>query len=129
MPKILIREIGQILVYVVFGVIAAITRFELLLYFAFGFVIATAIPSILLGYGFKGIKPAIQVGNSKYEKFRGLPIANGIWGIIHLVLAFFIYLNIKDKYQIGLNIETLLIFLGFCIIYIINSISQKTERA
>ena len=129
MPKILIREIIQILVYAVFGVIATITRFEFLLYFAFGFVIATAIPSILLGYGFKGIKPAVQVGNSKYEQFRGLPIANGIWGILHLVLAFFILLNIKDKYQIGLNVETLLVLLGFCFIYIINSLAQKVERA
>jgi hypothetical protein len=128
-PKILVSEIGQILVYIVFGVIAAITKFELLLYFAFGFIIATSIPSILLGYGFKGIKPAIQVGNSKYENFRGLPIANGIWGFMHLVLAFFIYLNIKGKYQIGLNIETLLIFIGFCSIYFMVSISQKSERA
>ena len=128
MPKILISEIVQILFYIVFGVIAAITEFELLLYFAFGFVIATSLPSILLGYGFKGIKPAMKVGNSKYEKFRGLPIANGIWGIMHLVLAFFIYTNIKGKYQIGLNIESFLIFIGFCSIYCMFSISQKSER-
>jgi len=127
MPKILVSEIGQILIYIVFGVITAITKFELLLYFAFGFVIATSIPSILLGYGFKGIKPAMQVGNSKYEKFRGLPIANGIWGIMHLVLAFLIYLNIKGKYHIELNIETILIFVGFCSIYFTVSISQKYE--
>lgn len=48
---------------------------------------------------------------------------------MHLVLAFFIYLNIKGKYQIGLNIETLLIFIGFCSIYFMVSISQKPEKA
>jgi len=128
MPKILISEIVQILIYVAYGIIVALTKWNILLYFAFGFVIATSIPSLLLGYGFKGIKPAIPVGNSKYEQFRGLPIANAIWGIIHLVIGFFIYLNIKGKFQLGLNIETVLIAIGFCCIYLMVSLSQNRDR-
>lgn len=129
MPRILISEICQLLIYAAFGVIAVLAEFELPLYFAFGFVIAVSIPSILLGFGFKGIKPAMKTGNTKYEKLRGLPIANGIWGVIHVIIAFFIYLNIKGKYHIGLNLETFLLFAGFCGIYFLFSLSQKPEAA
>lgn len=129
MPKILIREIIQITVYIAFGVFVTLTKFQILLYFALGFIIGTGIPSILLGYGFKGIKPAITVGHSRYEKFRGLPIANGIWGILHLVLAFFIYHSLKGKFHMGMNIETLFIAIGFCVVYMMVSITQKPEPA
>jgi hypothetical protein len=82
-----------------------------------------------LGYGFKGIKPAIPVGHSRYEKFRGSPIANGIWGMLHLILAFFIYHSVQDNFQIGMNIETLFITIGFCFIYLMVAITQKPESA
>ncbi|HEX3047820.1 MAG TPA: hypothetical protein VHY08_23915 [Bacillota bacterium] len=69
----------------------------------------------------------MSIGNSRYEKFRGTPIANGIWGVLHLVLAFFIYQSLKDKLQIGMNIETLFIAIGFCFIYLMVAITQKPE--
>ena len=128
MPKILISEIIQITIYIFFGVVVSLTKFDLLLYFGLGFVIATAIPSVLLGYGFKGIKPAMKTGSTKYEKFRGKPFANGLWGIFHIVLAFFIFVNIKYKYSFGINLETLLITIGFCFLYIIVSITQKSDE-
>ncbi len=59
MPEILKGEIIQLIIYAVFGVIAAVTRFKKMLFFGLGFVTATGIPSILLGYGFKGMKAAM----------------------------------------------------------------------
>ena len=83
-----------------------------------GFVIAIAIPSILVGYGIPGMKGLQDIGNSSYEIFRSLPIANGIWGIFHLLLAFAIYLKIKDDFNFGFNIKTILIIIGFCFVFI-----------
>ena len=124
MPAILRAEIIQLLVYIAFGIFVAVSRFKKPLYFALGFVLATGIPSVLLGYGFKGMHAAMAVGNSDYEKFRGLPVASGIWGLIHLILAFIIYLKIKDDFKLGLNLETALLAAGFCLIYIPVSILQ-----
>lgn len=129
MPKILISEIVQVIIYIVFGVVVTLTKFDLPLYFGLGFVLATCIPSILLGYGFKGIKPAMKTGNTNYEKFRGTAFSNGLWGLVHFILAFVIYLDIKDKFNTGLNLETFLIAMGFCCIYITVSISQKSDVA
>jgi len=97
------------------------------LYFAFGFVLAVGIPSVLLGYGFNGIKPSMPVGDSKYERFRGLPIANAIWGMFHLLLALAIFINIKEKFRPGFNLETFLIIIGFCLIYFLTSMSQNQK--
>ncbi|MBN1410368.1 MAG: hypothetical protein JW969_05955 [Spirochaetales bacterium] len=127
MPKILIMEIFQIVLYTVFGVVVMLTGLDLLLYFALGFAIAVSIPSLLLGYVFTGIKPAVQAGNSGYEKFRALPIANAIWGMGHLVVAFFIYLDIQEKFSLGINTETLLLAAGFLFAYLMVSLSQKKE--
>ncbi len=124
MPRILKAEIIQLLVYGVFGVFIAFSRFKKPLYFALGFIAAIGIPSLMLGFGFKGMKAAMAAGGSAYEKFRGLPIANGLWGIIHLTIAFIIYQKIKDEFEIGLNIQTLLLALGFCFVYIPLSIMQ-----
>lgn len=128
MPKILISELFQIMFYLVYAVIASVTQFEPMLYFAFGAVIATAIPSVLLGFGFKGMKPAMSVGNSAYEKVRGLPVASAVWGMLHVVLAFFIFIRIRHDYLLGLNIETLIVFLGFICMYFMASLSQSITR-
>ena|SRR5271157_5648091 len=124
MPEILMGEIIQLIVYIIAGVFIAVTRFKKLLYFALGFITAIGIPSIMLGFGFKGMKAAMAFGNSDYEKFRGLPVANGLWGILHLIIAFIIYLQIKEEFKIGLNIPTFLLGLGFCFVYIPLSIIQ-----
>ncbi len=118
MPKILIGEIVQILIYIFFGLFVTIFKFKKPLYFALGFVIAIAIPSMLIGYGVPGMKGLQDIGNSSYEMFRSLPIANGIWGIFHLLLAIVICLKIKDDFNFGFNIKTILIIIGFCFVFI-----------
>jgi hypothetical protein len=118
MPQILIGEIIQVSIYIGFGIFITLTKFKKPLYFSLGFVIALAIPSILVGYGVPGMRGVSQIGNSAYEIFRSLPIANGIWGIFHLILAVTIYSKIRDDYTPGFNINTLLIAIGFCFVYV-----------
>ena len=118
MSKILIGEAIQILIYFFFGLFVTVFKLKKPLYFALGFVIAIAIPSILVGYGVPGMKGLQDAGNSGYELFRSLPIANGIWGIFHLLLAFAIGLKIKEDFNFGLNIKTVLIIIGFCFVFI-----------
>jgi hypothetical protein len=117
MPEVLIGEIIQVLIYIGFGVFISITKFKKPLYFSLGFVIAIAIPSILIGYGVPGMRGVSQIGDSAYEVFRSLPVANAIWGIFHLILALIIYLKIRNDYQPGYNLNTMLIAVGFCFIY------------
>jgi len=118
MPRILIGEIVQVLIYFIFSIFIALTKFKKPLYFSLGFVIAIAIPSILIGYGVPGMRGVSQIGNSAYEVFRSLPIVNGIWGIFHLILAAVIYLKIRDDYKPGYNLNSLLIAIGFCFVYV-----------
>ncbi|MBN1638129.1 MAG: hypothetical protein JW866_04125 [Ignavibacteriales bacterium] len=118
MPRILIGELLQIVIYITFAIFIKISKFKKPLFVGLGFVVAVAVPSILVGFGVPGIRGVNEIGNTSYETFRSLPVANGIWGIFHLTLAAAIYSKIRDNFRFGWNLGTLLIAIGFCLVFI-----------
>ncbi|MFA6507922.1 MAG: hypothetical protein WCT14_17600 [Treponemataceae bacterium] len=129
MPSIMIAEAIQVLIYLVFGIAVAATGAQLPLYVALGFVVSIGLPSLFLGYGFKGMKASVKAGTSSYERFRGTPIANGIWGVFHLILAAAILGAMRDGLPPGLNLGTILVVCGFCVPYLPLSLAQSRNAA
>jgi hypothetical protein len=120
----MIAELIQVSVYGLFTIIVKLTGRKGLYCFALGFVLAVGIPSILLGFGFTGIKPAFHADMSTYSRIRGLSVANGIWGIFHFILAFILISKTRDFFKVGINKQTVLACLGFCVTYIPFSLMQ-----
>ena len=54
MPRVLMGELVQIAIYIIFAVVVTIFKLKKPLYVAMGFVVAVAVPSILIGFGVPG---------------------------------------------------------------------------
>jgi len=118
MPRILIGGLIQIAIYIFFAIFIKISKFQKPLYVGIGFVIAVAVPSILVGFGVPGMQGVSEIGDTGYEAIRSLPVANGIWGLFHLTLGVAIYSKVRDDYRFGWNLNTLFIAIGFCAVFI-----------